>query len=226
MNRACAIARSAWLGVMLTMSVSCHATHRQVRGVSEPASNELTVTLTPGSPVYELDAAAAGAVRFFADVQNPRARSVVVAHPTVCVPAGRDAFRVEDRHGRSEILLEVTRPDGSRVTLRDGPHFFEPGRTSHLRIPPGGSQRFTVGWFFLNARGRWENDAAAATLFSQPGQYTVRIVLRNMFRCAIGPDDWTPVEVWTGEMRSDPVTIRIGTQPSRQVSRVARHRRD
>jgi hypothetical protein len=196
---------------MLAAVLSCHSRleHERAHRVPEPARDQLTVTLTPSSSTYGLDAAAEGAVRFSAEIRNPRDHRVVVAHPTVCWPADRVTIREEDRHGRSEILLGVTRPDGRRITLRDGPHFFDPGGVAHLRIPPKGSQQFTVGWFFRNARGRWENDNDAATLFAARGDYTVEIVLRNVFRCAIEPDKWKLVDVWTGEMRSEPVKITI-----------------
>ena len=169
----------------------------------------LEVRLRPASTTFTLDEARQGAVAFTAEIRNPRDLPVIVAHPSACFPRGVSSIDRRDRHGRSEILLEVILPAGDRVVLRDGPFFFEPGFVDHLTIPAGGSERFSVGWFFTNARGRWENDGLAATLFAAPGEYSVAIVIRNSFPCVLQPNVREPRDVWTGEMRSAPVTITI-----------------
>jgi hypothetical protein len=171
--------------------------------------SDLTLILTPSSTTYNVDAAMNGAVRFAAEIRNRSDRSVVVAHPSTCWPGGRAPIRDEERHGKSEILLEVRTPNGRRLVLRDGPHYFDPGGAPNLRVPPQDVRRFDIGWFFRNARGRWEDDELAATTFVTQGEYVVALVLRNTFQCILDVTKPALSDVWTGEMRSPPVTIWI-----------------
>jgi len=66
--------------------------------------------------------------------------------------------------------LNITKPDGSNVILRDGNLYgFDPKNVYLLTIPPGEIRTFDVGWFFQNARGRWERDDEAAKVFLMRG---------------------------------------------------------
>ena len=110
--------------------------------------------------------------------------------------------------------MKITKPDGTRVILRDGWMFgFDPNNVYHLTIPPGGTERFYLGWFFQNARGRWENDAEAATVFMDKGIYRVSVLFRNEFPWAFIDSNYTDKvhfeRVWTGEMQSEEVAIEI-----------------
>jgi len=116
-------------------------------------------------------------------------------------------------HGKSEILLTIEKPDGRIVVLRDGPHFFDPYNISHLTIEPGESKQFYVGWFFLNARGRWDDDSQAAIVFTEKGHYRVTLLYRNLFPRGFVYDTSTgkssSITVWTGEIQSNTVTVEI-----------------
>ena len=179
---------------------------------TDNADPRLRVRLTPSSPSYSLADASQGAVLFVAEVWNPRDQPVVLAHPAITFP-GECALlhNIKERHGKSEILLTVRKPGGETVILRDGPHFFDPGNNAYLVVPAKGSQKFDIGWFFQNQRGRWERDDIAATLFTAKGSYTVTLLLRNKFTCAIlGPGRrQLDRPIWTGEMRSNRATIAI-----------------
>lgn len=157
---------------------------------------------------------------FTARIKNNDTKSVTIAHPAASWPEKPEAGvvkAVEDLHGKSEILLEVTKPDGSKVILRDGTmHYFDPGNSPCLNIEPGKTDSFHVGWFFQNARGRWENDLKAWKVFEDKGTYKVRIFLRNAFSHAIyNYEEGNTLkvkhvkDVWTGEVESDEVAVLV-----------------
>jgi hypothetical protein len=158
-----------------------------------------------------------GVVAFLATIRNERPETITIAHPSTCSPAeikvgGTRYFK--DNHGKSELLLEITKPNGRKVTLRDGWMYgFDPNNVYLLTIPPGGTGNFSLGWFFQNARGRWENDGEAATVFLQKGTYKVRIIFRNVFPKAsvynTAANKPESVNVWMGEMQSEEVIIEI-----------------
>jgi hypothetical protein len=158
-----------------------------------------------------------GVVGFSAIIKNEGPETITIAHPSMCLPADYkpgETRNISKNRGKSEILLMITKPDGTNSILRDGwMHGFDPNNVGHLTIPPGGTQTFSLGWFFLNARGRWENDAEAATTFLGKGTYKVRIILRNAFPRAfvynMGASKPEVVSVWTGEMQSEEVTVEI-----------------
>lgn len=191
------------LGVVVTLSAS--------------ALPDISLSLEPDSAVLDVAEVSRGAVAFIATITNGGSETVTVAHPLICLPEGfteGDVKRPEDSHGKSEILLTVVRPDGDRVTLRDGWFgFFDPGNVDHLVIPPGESSAFRLGWFFPNARGRWEDDATAWTIFSEPGTYTARVIIRNEHPTAHVRDQTTHrvavIDVWTGELQSNEASLEI-----------------
>jgi len=175
-----------------------------------------SIALSSKSSHYDISDVRAGAVVFLALIENRGDSPLTVAHPFICVPADYQAgslMRFEDYHGKSEILLSIEKDDGRTFILRDGPHFFDPGGRSHFTLQPGASQEFDVGWFFQNARGRWEDDALAETVFTEKGRYRVRLLFRNIFPRAIVRDPATGksdmIEAWTGEMQSNEVTIEV-----------------
>jgi len=182
-----------------------------------PPTERLTVSLRPEAVTLEADEASRGGVRFNATITNTGTAAITVAHPSICFPADYEQGSTktrEDAHGRSEIILTIIRPDGERVILRDGwMGFFDPGNLDHFVIPPGEEETFHLGWFFPNARGRWENDTAAWTVFDEPGTYRVRLLFRNLFPKAIIRDHTTGkprwIEAWTGELESNEATLEI-----------------
>jgi len=158
-----------------------------------------------------------GVVAFSARIKNERLETITIAHPSTCSPpaieAG-DARHFADNHGKSELLLEITKPNGSKVALRDGWMYgFDPNNVYMLTIPPDGTESFSLGWFFHNARGRWENDREAATVFLEKGTYKVRIIFRNACpKASVYNADTNALEsvnVWMGEMHSEEVVIEI-----------------
>jgi hypothetical protein len=177
----------------------------------------IALSLEADSAILEQAEADRGAVSFIATVRNHGSDPVTIAHPMICSPEGfaeGDAKRREDSHGKSEILLTIVRPDGQRVELRDGWFgFFDPGNVDHLAIPPGGSAVFHLGWFFQNARGRWEDDQLAWSIFTTPGIYTARVIFRNSYPRAYVRDQATTgitvVDAWTGELESNEATVEI-----------------
>jgi len=177
----------------------------------------VSITLRPDASTLSIEDVTRGRVGFTATIHNQGQERLVIAHPTVCVPAdfgsGKNASR-EDWHGESEILFTIDRPDHDRVVLREGMFaFFEPGNVDRLEIEPGADATFHVGWFFPNARGRWENDQVSWEVFRQPGEYEVSILYRNRF-----PRAWTRdresgevsmIDVWQGELESNVVTFAV-----------------
>lgn len=176
-----------------------------------------SILLFPGARIFTLDAVQRGAVGFTAVIKNEGRAVFTVAHPSICVPPDYkwgETRRLGDSHGKSEILLKITKPDGSNVVLRDGYfYYFDPGNIPVIAIPPKGTGSFHVGWFFQNARGRWERDDKAANLFMGKGKYKVSILFRNVFPHAVLYDESTRetrlVDVWTGEMESPEIAIEV-----------------
>lgn len=185
---------------------------------SQKAGSAVTISLLPDSTHLDIERVKRGAVGFTARIRNEGEAAVMIAHPNICFPADYvpgETRRREDSHGRSEILLRIERPDGERVVLRVGLlGFFEPGFFDHLLLRPGGTGSFHLGWFFENARGMWEDDARAWSVFREEGEYSVSVLFRNAFPKAWIRDEATgrprSVEAWTGEMESEEVTVTIG----------------
>ena len=183
---------------------------------SEKISQKVTITLSPNSAEYDAKNVPNGTVRFFASIENRTGGPITVAHPAVCFPA---SFQVgqrmnsSDRHGKSEILLTITKADEKTVVLRDGPYFLDPEHIDHFLIRPGESKQFHIGWFFPNARGRWEDDREAESAFMEKGHYKVRLLYRNFFPKAVvynsSTNKGTFINAWIGEMLSNEVTVEI-----------------
>ena len=202
------------LSMVVLLAANCTGKGADIK--ANPASS-LSIRLLPKSPAFDLEAVPQGAVSFTASIKNAGTETITVAHPSLCFPADYtlgDIRSFEDSHGKSEILLKITRPNGSELVLRDGSLYaFDPGNIPLLTIPPGESRTFEVGWFFQNARGRWEQDDQAAKAFLMKGEYRVRILLRNAFPKAAlydenaGGTQW--IDVWTGEMESPEISIRV-----------------
>ena len=202
----------SFLIVMFTSGAT--ALHAEVTA-NPPAG--ASILLLPVSRIFTLDEVQRGAVGFTAVIKNEGTAVLTVAHPSICVPPDYkwgETRRLADSHGKSEILLKITKPDGSNVVLRDG-YFssFDPGNIPVITIPPNGTGSFHVGWFFQNARGRWERDEIAAKVFLEKGQYKVSILFRNVFPHAalydVNTRQTSLIDVWTGEMESPEITIEV-----------------
>lgn len=202
----------ALIMIMLIVSCAGRSTHSEV-GLGPRVS----IRLIPRSATFDIYRVPQGAVSFTASIKNAGTRTVTIAHPSLCVPADYqqgEIRRFRDSHGKSEILLRITKPGGSQVVLRDGYIFqFDPGNVPLITIAPNGTGTFELGWFFPNARGRWERDAEAAKVFLSKGAYKVKILFRNTLPKAVIYNPETQeskfVEVWTGEMESAEVTIEV-----------------
>jgi hypothetical protein len=176
-----------------------------------------SITLTSYSAAYDLSEVQHGAVKFTASIRNEDTTTITIAHPSICFPAGYkpgEIKRFSASRGKSEILLKITKPDGAGVILRDGNmHGFDPGNIHFLTIPSGETATFDLGWFFQNARGRWERDDEAAGVFMSKGKYKIRVLFRNFFPKAAFYDDTDResrfVAVWTGEIESGQITVEI-----------------
>jgi len=176
-----------------------------------------SIRLHAESAVFEIDEVPKGAVIFTAEIRNEGSTTLTIAHPSICFPAARKqgkAGHIDDSRGKSEILLKIRKPDGSHVVLRDGHlHYFDPGNFPLLIIPPKKTGTFHIGWFFRNARGRWEQDDEAAKVFLAKGDYKVGITFRNVFSAATFFDEGVgavkSIEVWTGEMESAEISVEV-----------------
>jgi len=183
---------------------------------TDKTSQKTLIKLNPKTSEYNINEVSKGAVRFSASVENKDDSLIIFAHPTICFPADYQigkSLNFKDHHGKSEILLKIEKPDGQIIILRDGPHFFDPNNMSHFTINPGESKLFYVGWFFQNARGRWEDDLKAQSVFMGKGRYRVKLLYRNFFPKAFIYDTSTSksslINVWTGEMQSNEVIVKI-----------------
>ncbi|MFC1858782.1 hypothetical protein ACFL9U_12275 [Thermodesulfobacteriota bacterium] len=179
-------------------------------------NQEIYIKLIPEKSEYYSRDVPSGAVAFYASIENHGNSPITIAHPTICLPADYrpgETFDFKKRHGKSEILLSVIKPDGKTLILRDGPYYFDPDKIDRFTIHPGESRQFYVGWFFQNARGRWENDIDAANLFLKKGGYKATLLYRNFFPQAAIYDSSTNntrfIKVWTGEILSNEVVIKI-----------------
>jgi hypothetical protein len=200
------------LMVMLTASCTWYTLEAQAN--SNPGAS---ILLLPRSATFDIGKVPQGAVGFTALVKNEGTTTITIAHPSICFSADYkqgEIRRFHDSHGKSEILLKITKPDRSDIVLRDGYfHYFDPGNVPLITIPPNGTGTFEVGWFFQNARGRWEQDDEAAKVFLLKGKYKIRILLRNVFPKAAlydkdaGESKFT--DVWTGELESAEITIEV-----------------
>jgi len=176
-----------------------------------------SILLLPRSATFDIGEVPQGVVGFTASIKNEGPTTISIAHPSICLPAPRkqgESRRFQDLHGKSELLLKISRPDGSDVVLRDGNfHYFDPGNVPLITIPPNETGTFDVGWFFQNARGRWEQDEEAAKVFLAKGKYQIRMLFRNVFPTAMLYDENTrrfkSIDVWTGEMESAEITIEV-----------------
>ena len=200
--------------LMVTATLSCqwHNTNSKVN--LDPG---VSILLLPRSATFDMVKVPQGAVGFTASIKNEGMTKITIAHPSICVPADYkqgEVRHLNDSHGKSEILVKITKPDGTDIILRDGYlHYFDPGNVPLITIPPNGTGTFDVGWFFPNARGRWEQDDEAAKVFLLKGKYKIRIRLRNVFPKAALYDENTRssklMDVWTGEIESAEITIEV-----------------
>jgi hypothetical protein len=200
------------LMVMLTMSCMWYKTDSNVN--SNPGAS---ILLLPRSSAFDVSKVPQGAIGFTALIKNEGTTTITIAHPSICFPVDYkqgEIKRFNDSHGKSEILLKITKPDGADIILRDGYfHYFDPDNVSLITIPPNGTGTFDVGWFFQNARGRWEHDDEAAKVFLLKGKYKIRILFRNVFpKAALYYNDTREskfTDVWTGEMESEEITVEV-----------------
>jgi len=186
----------------------------QAAAAGEDAALELS--LEADSPVYSFDDAGSGEVTLTARFKNLGSGPVFLAHPSATVPDGYEpggTFSMDERRGRSEILLYITRPDGGEVVLRNNAlRGFEPGNAFRLDIPSGETRDIRLGWlgpFF--ALGMWED--LREPIFTERGDYTVRMVYRNHFGKAFsferGGDVFDKEMPWPGEVESGEIIIRV-----------------
>jgi len=202
--------------LLLSIDGYSHVGQASTVSPTKETGRRILIKLNPKTSEYEMKEVSRGAVRFSAFVENRGDRAVIFAHPAICFPAEYrigETLNLKDRHGRSEILLTIEKPDGQTIILRDGPHYFDPDNVSHFNIDPGKSKPFHIGWFFLNARGRWEDDLKAARVFMERGHYRIRLLYRNFFPKALVYDATTGkirvLKAWTGEIVSNKVILRI-----------------
>lgn len=200
--------------LMFAVLVSC--TQAAYAGELPEGAATLTLSLKPANAMYSLDEAMAGNVTISARFTNAGDDTVFLAHPSVCVPESYgpgDTFSFDSRHGRSEILLYIRKPDGALVVLRNNVlRGFEPGNRFHLDIAPGGSEEIRLGWLGPDyALGQW--DGFAGPLFDQRGMYGIRMLYRNQYGKALsfgeGADIFAEYTPWTGEVGSGTVTIIV-----------------
>jgi hypothetical protein len=200
--------------VMVMLALICSGQNAKAGVMSNPG---VSILLLPRAFSFDIGKVPQGAVGFTASIKNEGTTTITIAHPSICLPA--DYKQGESRHfhdsqGKSEILLKITKPDGSDIVLRDGYfHYFDPGNVPLITIPPNGTGTFHVGWFFQNARGRWERDDEAAKVFLLKGKYKIRIMFRNVFPRAalydVNISELKYLDVWTGKMESPEITIEV-----------------
>lgn len=202
--------------LFLLMAIACTTAARNWSITSPERSKTISVTLSPGVAAYKQDAVPTGAVRFTATIRNVTDQMIRIAHPSLCLPTDNPSgsFRPPKAlHGNSEILLKIVRPDAATLILRDGPFFFDPGQVDSFMIAPRGTAHFDLGWFFPNARGRWEDSALADSAFMHKGKYRVQLLVRNFCPKAALYDPASErtmmVDVWTGEALSNEVDVVI-----------------
>jgi hypothetical protein len=203
---------ASFLAVMFVVSCSWHNP-----GSTVDSKSDTSIRLLPRSNTFDLAKVPQGVVGFTALVKNERPTAITIAHPSICFPTDYkqgEARHIEDSHGKSEILLKITKPNGVDVILRDGYlGYFDPGNVPLIEIPANESGIFDLGWFFQNARGKWEHNDEAAKVFLMRGTYKIRILFRNAFTKAVLYDKDTKevkfIDVWTGEMESPEATIEV-----------------
>jgi hypothetical protein len=204
-----------FVGLILLVLSGCSDKKIDSRPTVQPTEG-ISITLTPNASAYDLMKVPQGVVRFSATINNDSRATIIIAHPSICFPVdvkAGEGLHIKDRHGKSELLLEITKPNATKVILRDGSHGFDPNLVYLFTIPPGGKESFSLGWFFQNARGRWENDTEAWMVFLEKGTYKIRIIFRNVFpKAAVyntAANKPESVSVWTGKMLSSEIAVEI-----------------
>lgn len=176
----------------------------------------LTLSLKPVKASYSLEDAGRGNVTITARFTNDGDGAIFLAHPNACVPEGfgmGSSMSIEERYGVSEILLYITKPDGTEVVLRNNVlRGFEPGNHFHLTIAPGGTEEITLGWLGPEfALGQW--DGFDGQFFDQRGIYKVWMLYRNHYGKAASfkpaPDLFMDEAPWQGEVESDAVDVAV-----------------
>lgn len=186
----------------------------------------INLQLAPTAESYELEEDFRGKLRyknefvaFRATISNNTDSTITVMHPGACLPDSINnppPWTIEELIGKSEILIYITKPDGNKVMLRERTNpYFEGSEDStfssstHLLIPPDNSRSFYVGWFFMNARGRWLDDVLAAHVFLERGTFSVQLLYRNVFTNCKVPNRNYSNTLWIGTLLSNEVEIKI-----------------
>lgn len=158
-----------------------------------------------------------GQLHFTADIRNTGSTILLLGHPLACFPEHYkigDPFSPQKRYGKSELLLEIKKPSGKHMTIRQGgKRYFEPGNFEYLYLLPNSSKTVYIGWFGGSRSDRWENHPSAASVFNESGEYTITLFYKNTLpKIAIRTNPMKKPELtdgWKGELRSNPLLIKI-----------------
>jgi hypothetical protein len=154
-------------------------------------------------------------VTLIAQLRNTGTEPIVLAHPNACFPKDYelgDTIHVSVRYEKSEIIISITRPDGSRVYLRNNMlRGFEPNGGHYLYIDQGESVEILLGWLGPDfSLGQWE---VSEDVFFLPGIYTAQVTIKNLLPKAIDNDkvgNWfLRQDIWMGETVSNTVEIAV-----------------
>ncbi len=176
----------------------------------------LSLSLKPEKESYGLEEARSGNVTLTATFTNAGEGVLFLAHPSATAPdsyTGEGSFGFDERCGKSEMLLYIKGPGGEETVLRHNVlRGFEPGNVFRLDIPPGDTREIMLGWlgpYF--ALGMW--DDIREPIFTERGEYKIRMVYRNYFGKALsfgrGTDIFEKDVPWTGEVVSNTISVRV-----------------
>jgi hypothetical protein len=180
--------------------------HQQV----ESSEGTLGLVVRAGKPFYKLEEAAAGNVTVLAQLRNTGPGTIVVAHPSVCLPKKpKEGQTIHLEDGRSWISIEIESPDGATSVFRNSMFlFFMPHNTDHLVLRAGESTEFVLGKLGPDfALGQWVG--IREPVFPREGAYQVRVTYHNEWPVAYLAEGRLMEGIWMGEVESEWITVRI-----------------
>jgi hypothetical protein len=169
-------------------------------------------------------------ITFLITIKNNSAKPITIVHPywsTVGNMVKGKPYtlenRREDSYGKSEIVLEITKPNGESIAIREfylvnsfELNKYENGRYREeavLQIGANEEVVFRKGWFFHSSMARWESEARAWEIFSKKGIYKVKIFFRNIYSTArinnYPSGTYEISNVWTGRVVSNEAVVDV-----------------
>jgi len=172
----------------------------------------LTLALMPEERTYSLEEG--NSLTITARLENTGEENLLIAHPRICLPgAPKQGEGITVDPNPSHILVEITTPAGDAIFLRNSifHHFLssadESTGTDHFVLAPGETRDIVFYKFHPYSNiNPW--DVIREPIFTMPGSYRIRVLLKNHYPCAWF-DETGCAEPWMGEVASNVMTVEF-----------------